>query len=493
MGEKRKLHFKPRKCLECGREFIPRSGTQRYCDGPHTTYCKICGKEIQYTCSPNVKPNYCSQECINKGHEQTVMKRYGVKNVSELQSVRNKISEKNKSEETVKKREQTCLERYGATNPSKSDVIKEKLSSIMKSEEFLKKREQTCIQRYGTSSPMQNDAVKEKLRRSNQKKHGVDWVCQSEDWKEKTIETNMQKYGVPYYCMTSECKSQQGLVISHRNQHVKDMFESAGFRIELEYTLENRSYDMLLLGTNILVEIDPSYTHTVIGNHWGKRIDYNYHIEKSKLAKKYGYRCIHIFDWDDIGKLIHILKPKEKIYARNCDVEVINAQDANQFLIKYHIQGTVSRQKILLGLKHENELVQLMTFGKSRYTSKYEWELLRLCSGEFTVVGGAQKLFYHFVHTYNPNSVVSYCDLSKFSGDVYKKLGMSLDHYSAPAKVWSRYSNKITDNLLRQRGYDQLFGTNYGKGTSNEQLMIQNGWLPVYDCGQAVYTWRKGA
>ena len=70
---------------------------------------------------------------------------------------------------------------------------------------------------------------------------------------------------------------------------------------------------------------------------------------------------------------------------------------------------------------------------------------------------------------------------------------MQLDHYSTPAKVWSKYPNKITDNLLRQRGYDQLFGTNYGKGTSNEQLMIQNGWLPVYDCGQAVYTWRKGA
>ena len=27
----------------------------------------------------------------------------------------------------------------------------------------------------------------------------------------------------------------------------------------------------------------------------------------------------------------------------------------------------------------------------------------------------------------------------------------------------------IIDNLLRQRGFDQLFGTNYGKGTSNEK------------------------
>ena len=33
----------------------------------------------------------------------------------------------------------------------------------------------------------------------------------------------------------------------------------------------------------------------------------------------------------------------------------------------------------------------------------------------------------------------------------------------------------ITDNLLRQRGFDQLFNTNYDKGTSNEELMLYYG------------------
>lgn len=61
---------------------------------------------------------------------------------------------------------------------------------------------------------------------------------------------------------------------------------------------------------------------------------------------------------------------------------------------------------------------------------------------------------------------------------------------TAPTKVWSKWDSKITDSLLRQRGYDQLFGTDYGKGTSNEALMLEHGWLPVYDCGQAVYEWK---
>ena len=45
----------------------------------------------------------------------------------------------------------------------------------------------------------------------------------------------------------------------------------------------------------------------------------------------------------------------------------------------------------------------------------------------------------------------------------------------------------ITDGLLRQRGFDQLFGTHYGKGTSNEQLMLDNGFVEIYDCGQQAY------
>ena len=64
---------------------------------------------------------------------------------------------------------------------------------------------------------------------------------------------------------------------------------------------------------------------------------------------------------------------------------------------------------------------------------------------------------------------------------------MTLKQVTPPAKVWSKGANYITDNYLRSRGYDQIFKTNFGKGTSNEQLMIENGWLPVYDCGQKVF------
>lgn len=111
-----------------------------------------------------------------------------------------------------------------------------------------------------------------------------------------------------------------------------------------------------------------------------------------------------------------------------------------------------------------------------------------MCSMPQTrVVGGASKLFSYATREYELRSIISYCDRSKFTGSVYENIGMKLIRTTPPQEVWSKDNNHITANLLRARGYDQLFGTNYGKGSSNEELMIQSGWLPVYECGQAVY------
>ena len=168
------------------------------------------------------------------------------------------------------------------------------------------------------------------------------------------------------------------------------------------------------------------------------------------------------------------------------------ANVASMLEIDNHLQGSCKGQQVCLGLYYESIPVQVMTFGKPRYNNNYQWELLRLCTDyRYKVVGGAEKLFRHFIKEYDPESIISYCDLSKFSGEVYDRLGFTLHHTTEPNKIWSKGNDKVTNNLLLLRGYDQLFGADYGKGTSNEQLMIEHGWLPVYDCGQNVYEWRK--
>ena len=136
-----------------------------------------------------------------------------------------------------------------------------------------------------------------------------------------------------------------------------------------------------------------------------------------------------------------------------------------------------------------------MTFGRPRYNKNYEYELLRLCTkAGNVVVGGAERLFKYFIKKHNPNSIISYCDNSKFSGDVYKRLNMTLKTFGKPVKHWynPKTHKHFTDNLLRERGYSQLHGDDlHTKGESNEKLMIEAGYVEIYDCGQSVYTWKK--
>lgn len=79
---------------------------------------------------------------------------------------------------------------------------------------------------------------------------------------------------------------------------------------------------------------------------------------------------------------------------------------------------------------------------------------------------------------------------------MYTRLGFDLKSKGTPTKHWYNPKTKkhITDNLLRQRGFDQLLGKEYGtfgKGTSNEELMITHDFVEIYDCGQSTYIWSK--
>ena len=243
-----------------------------------------------------------------------------------------------------------------------------------------------------------------------------------------------------------------------------------------------------------MIEINPAATHNITWSPYSDTgIDKKYHKNKSDNATKHGYRCIHIWEWDDCDKIIkQLLLTKTKIYARNCVIKHVEVHEAKEFINKNHLQG-YARDSIRLGLYYNNELVSIMTFGKPRYSLTADYELIRYCSS-YTVVGGSEKIFKYFLNKYTPKLVVSYCDTAKFTGNVYNKLGFdyvttTLSHH------WFNFKTKqhILDSLLRKRGFDQLFNTTFGKGTSNSELMVQNGFVEVVDSGQATYLYKNSS
>lgn len=305
---------------------------------------------------------------------------------------------------------------------------------------------------------------------------------------EKARQTCLERYGVEWACQRQEAR------LKGQNSIANLEFENALKRGNIDYIREfpikSYSYDFKI--GNLLIEIDPYATHN---STWGIRNNppksSNYHKQKSDLAKETGYFCIHKFDWDDTQKIINLIQQKSKIGARECQIQEVSKDEAKTFLEQYHLQD-YAKDSIRLGLYYNDNLVSLMTFGKPRYNKKYEYELIRYCS-TLNVIGGSEKLFKHFIRSYNPVSVISYCDEAKFSGNTYIKLGFKLIRAGRPSKHWynSKTKQHIIDSLLRQRGFDQLFRTNYGKGASNEALMLEAGFVEIYDCGQATYVWNR--
>lgn len=291
--------------------------------------------------------------------------------------------------------------------------------------------------------------------------------------------------------------------ISKINKKRKKTLEDAWFNVSLEYQILDRYYDLKIWNT--LIEINPFHTHNITRipsfNPKAKPKDKNYHYKKTKLALDNWYRCIMVWDWDNVEKIIYLLDDnKQQLYARKCEVKQIEYDDCHEFFEAYHLQWDTKKNKnnIYIWLYYNDELVECMSFWKPRYNKNYEWEILRLCSHKnYRVVWWANKIFKFFLEITDVSSVISYCDMSKFDWKVYESLWFTLLKWNKPSRHW--YNNKeskprrhITDNLLRQYWYDWIFWESYGKWTNNDELMRERGYVEIYDCGQSTFVWAKG-
>ena len=462
-------------------------------------FCEQCGNYM------NNKvwgwPKYCSEECRKLNHnwrggsekrkqlEDKWESKYGVRNPWGSKEVRKKI-------------EDTNLERYGAKhNWGKGSTVWGKIKQtnldkygteyIVQSEHFKEKSKETMIDRYGADNPMKIEQFREKARNTNIERYGAPTIRSAgSTLLEKAKQQCMEKYGVPYYCMTEKCRENAKQVISKKNKQLRQMLEDVGVQSEYEYNVGWYSYDLHILDTKLLIDINPSFTHSItpgISNFKPKHKEYHYSRYKNAIVN--GYELIQIWDWDNMEKLVQNLLPRIPVGARSCELKELSASEASKFCNNYHYQGSVKGVKYAYGLAYSGELIQVMSFGKPRYNKNYDYELLRLCTKpQFSVSGGASKLLKHFESLIKPKSLISYCDISKFSGKVYSSLGFIEQGYSL-SKHWYNYRTYIhyTDNLVRKLGADKLLGTSYGKGTSNEDILRLNKFIEVYDAGQKTF------
>lgn len=274
--------------------------------------------------------------------------------------------------------------------------------------------------------------------------------------------------------------------ISSYEKKLQELLEVAGIKY---YTntkkIINKELDIYIPNKKVAVEVNGIYWHSE------KYIDSKYHLNKTIQCAQKNIELLHFWDYE-IDKKEHIvysiilnrLNISDRIPARKCVVKELSFKTKKNFLIENHISGDVPSSKNF-GLYFNDELISVMTFGKSRFNKKYEYELLRFCNKKYkNIIGGKEKLFNFFLRNYNPNSIISYSQKRLFSGNMYKKLNFKFSHDTLPNYFWAKNKELIVSRYKSQK---HLLNTNK---TEKEYMQSLN-YYRVFDCGNSVWVWNN--
>lgn len=249
--------------------------------------------------------------------------------------------------------------------------------------------------------------------------------------------------------------------------------------------LNGKELDIYVPESKFAIEFDGIYWH----NNSHKTYD------KYVRLQELGISLMNIFESEfDYDKVKSILSAKfhksQMLYARKCEIREISNLEYKDFCESNHIQN-YAVASVRLGLFCNNELMQIMSFSKARFSRKYEWEIIRECSKNgYGIVGGKEKLFRYFLRLYNPSSIVSYCDKRWFNGESYLKLGMKQLKDSGPSFIYT--NGKITCTRMQCQKYklrEKL--SKFDEKLTEYENMLANGYYRMYDFGQHVFVWEK--
>jgi hypothetical protein len=487
-------------------------GSKRTNTKPVIVECDYCNKLFEkeykrYLYGRKDLPKDCCAGCAQQ-------------KINELNSIRGHSATR---QDVKDKKKATNLARYGVENPFQDPTAKAKIKA-------------TNQEKYGVDYPMQSADVIRKANKTNQERYGVSRPLQNKDILQKSKDTNIERYGSSSYCKsTSFFEETYGYDLAdklndintltnlHHTQKIaiskiaemygipcmnmnrifhkhgiepRRFYNSSGENEVMEYVRSlgfdahnhriddgKLELDIYVPGMGIAFEYNGLYFHSEV------HVDRGYHLHKTTRAEKSHIRLIHIFEdeWlhkQDIVKsrIASILGVSPRKYARKCSIVTLNPTDRSAFFNTTHLQGDVS-SSICYGLQLDGTTVAAMSFGRPRFNNKYEYEMLRY-SSIGNVIGGASRLFAHFVKEKNPKSVISYCDRRWGSGNVYTQMGFNHIHDSEPNYFWCKGDKRYSRYMFMK---SRLIKEGYDPTKTEDQIMAERGFIKIHDCGNSVF------
>jgi len=450
----------PKELSYCIRYDIDEFPKCPYCENK----CIFFGKSIGYrkTCK--------NEECKLKQRKQTNLERYGTKYTFQSEVIKEKIKK-------------TWLEKYGVDNPAKSKEIQEKQIKSYKDNK-IKKYQLKYNHIYFSITNYYN----EKLDMIDASKICEDFNISYFEiykiWKYFNIE-------IPYYFSNGGSSKYEREIIEYIKSFYNGEIQTNVRKIISPYEL-----DIYIPEYNFAIEFDGLYFHS-FGKNNIENIDKYYHLEKTEACEEKGIHLFHIWEneWTnhikkDIWKSKIAIKMKasfiNKINARDCIIKEVTLKEIKNFLEENHLQGYIP-SKYKIGLYYNNELVSVMTFGKSRF-KKDEFELYRFASKKYTIVRGAfSKLLKYFKEKYNINKIVSYGNRRwTFSkNNVYEKL-MKKESISGPNYFYIK-NNVLFPRQMFQKHKLKNILEKFDENKTELENVLNNDYNIIFDCGNIKY------
>ena len=478
-----------------------------------------------------------------KSEEMFFELKYGVKNPYQLEKVKEKAKKtklKRYNDENFRnpvKIKQTKLERHGNENYNNIEKIKE-TSKNLDYDKISFQTKQTKLERHGD----ENYNNREKMKKTNLERYGFESYTQTDLFKNKVKETFFNHFGIDHNKRT-HIKNIENLneefVIQNFIKDSKfliDEFEeyfniisrntSLNYKYQFNITELNKSntcrmqqhifdlinvenkifndrhlnkeLDIYIPDYNLAIEYDGLMFHSE-----GKKThpkfdgpDKNYHLEKTELCLKNNIQLFHIFETEDLDLWLSMINSKlglnNKIFARKCIIKELKSSECKDFLDYNHLQG-FCQAKINVGLFYEDELVSIMSFSKPRFNKKYEYELIRFASKRnYTVVGGASKLWKYFVNKYSPKSVITYANRRFSNGEIYKILGFTFLEKTSPNYFYFKTQDRKLYNRIKfqKKNLKNILEV-YDESLSEAENMFNNDYRRIFDCGNLKFEWIK--
>ena len=371
------------------------------------------------------------------------------------------------------------------------------LSAINNSKEACKKREQTNLKVYGHKATSQNEDVKQKMRNTISKNKGLDNPINDLEIQEVLTELNITLQKVNDLNLNFNNFIRSLYIKKNRLLRLKeiaklfnvdsnsiktrisqlnllDLFYIEDSKLELQFedflksnniSYKRRNRDIFPLSDNnghqeidfrILNNSNICFEINDIDSHNIKCKDIDYHYSKTKYCLDHNIYLIHLWEWElnetnwsKISQWILHLLNQSKVQLDlktdcNNDIRLVDREKSLSFLNQYSLDNRIFDKNI--GIYYNDELIQLLSFKDNTLsiTIKFGYELVK----------GTKEIIQLYMKYNHLDKILSYIDLSKFTGKALEEIGFKLLRYQKPNIIYELSNENSTYKKLYNCGYN---------------------------------------